>query len=140
MVSMASPTPKVLLLHGDMPTSRLVRESLEAFCECSVDTTSAALTAFERALQKDYKLFLFDLHQSVLDGAMLYELLSKVYQFSQPVRQLPAVIFFCEPREAISRDDLIRDARVKALLPTPVNISKLLEKVAGILEAKESPF
>jgi CheY-like chemotaxis protein len=137
---MADPIPKVLLLHADTPTSRLVRESLEAFCECTVEVTSAALTAYEKALQKDYQLFLFDLHQSVLDGPMLYELLAKAYQFAQHGRALPAVIYFCDGAVTNMRDELLRDARVKALLSTPVNIQRLLERVGTILPLKTDPF
>lgn len=133
---MATEPAKVLIVHGDMPTSRLVRESLEAFCDCQVDVTSAALAGFERALQKDYRLYFFDLKLEKLEGPLLYELISTALQYGQSGRTVPAVIFICDPADASRRDDLLRDARVKALLTTPIAIGRLLEKVAGVLPEK----
>ena len=133
---MSTPAAKVLLVHSDMPITRLVRQSLEAFCDCQVETTSSSLIAFERALQKDYKLYLFDLKLETIDGVLLYELIGKALQYSQQGRTVPAVMFFCETQEASRRDDLLRDARVKGLITTPINISRLLEKMEGILPVR----
>jgi len=119
-----------------MPTSRLVRESLETFCDCQVETTTSALAAFERALQREYRLFLFDLKLEILDGPLLYDLINTALQHSQTGRTVPAVMYFCDSQEAARREDLHRDARVKGLIITPIAIDSLLEKVAGILQVK----
>lgn len=129
--------PSVLIAHGDTATARLVRESLEGFCVCEVEATSSALSAYERALQRPYVLFLFDLHLAVLNGPLLYDLIAKAYPLCHAgARTAPAVIFFCTPQDLVRQEDWLRDVRVKGLLPTPVSISRLLEKVSGSLDTR----
>ena len=129
--------PHVLMAHGDAATCRLVRESLEGFCRCDVDTTSSALTAFDRALQRPYSLFVFDLHLAQLSGPLLYDLISRAYAHCHAgARTAPAVIFFCQPGDLTRQEEWLRDVRVKGLLPAPVSISRLLDRVSGILEMR----
>jgi CheY-like chemotaxis protein len=137
---MIATVDKILVVHADLAVCRLVRESLETFCECQVETTSVALGAFERVLQKDFKLVLFDLHLETLPGPLLHDLICRALKVCASTRPLPAVMFFCEASEVARRDDLLRDARVKGLLTLPLNIERLLEKVRGILPLKRSPF
>ena len=137
---MSASVDKILVVHADLAVCRLARESLETFCECQVETTSVALGAFERVLQKDFKLVIFDLHLETLSGPLLHDLICRALKVCVPTRPPPAVMFFCEASEVARRDDLLRDARVKGLLTLPLNIERLLEKVRGILSLKRLPF
>ncbi len=127
---------KVLLVHPDAAITRLVRETLEAFCDCSVEVTTASLAGYERALQKDYRLYLFALRMEPLEGPLLYEIISTAHQYAQPGRATPAIIFLCEAGDLARQESLLRDARIKGVVLTPPKIGQLLEKVSGLLPAK----
>jgi CheY-like chemotaxis protein len=131
-----SATVKVLLVHPDPAITRLVRDTLEAFCDCQVEVTTASLAGYERALQKDYRLYLFALRMDPLEGPLLYELIATAHQYAQPGRATPAVIFLCEAADIARQETLLRDARIKGVLLTPPKIGQLLEKVSGLLPAK----
>jgi CheY-like chemotaxis protein len=133
---MNTPSAKVLLVHPDVALSRLVKETLEAFCDCQVEATSASLAGYERALQREYRLYVFALKMEPLDGGLLYELISTAHQHAQGGRATPAIIFLCDASDSARQEHLLRDARVKGLLLTPPKIGQLLEKVNGILPTK----
>jgi CheY-like chemotaxis protein len=133
---MPTPLAKVLLVHPDSAIARLVRETLETFCDCQVEATTASVAGYERALQRDYRLYLFALRMEPLDGPLLYELISTAHQYAQTDRATPAVIFLCEAADLARQEALLRDARVKGLILTPPKIGQLLEKVAMILPNK----
>jgi CheY-like chemotaxis protein len=129
-----TPEPaKVLLVHGDLSVSRLVRESLEAFCECTVEVTASAVAGFERALQKEHRVYLFALNLEVLPGTLLYELIGTACLHAQPAKNLPPVFYFCDQAELSRQEPLLRDARVKGLISEPIHIGRLLEKMQGLL-------
>ena len=129
--------PRVLVVHSDAALLRLVRESLEAFLECDVRTTSSALTAFDRILQEPYRLLLLDLHLSDLSGELLYDLISRAYPRVHPGSlTAPPVIWLGTPADQPRQDSLTREARTKALLLTPLNIQRLLNTAAALLPAK----
>ncbi len=133
-------TVPVLLVHPDAAVGRLVREALESFCACTVEVTTSPLAGYARALQQDYRLYLFALTMEPLAGPLLYELISTAHQHTQLGRATPAIIFFCQPADLPRHEALLRDARIKALLITPPKISQLLEKVAGTLPPKAGPW
>lgn len=137
---MSAVSEKVLIAHADLAVCRLVRESLETFCECQVETTSVAVGAFERALQRDFRLLILDVHLETLPGVLLYDLITKALQACGGNRPLPLVMFLCEATEVTRREELLRDARVKGLLTLPISIERLLEKVRGVLSEKNPLF
>lgn len=130
--------PTVLVVHPAVSTCRLIREALESFTTAEVDTSPDAVYGFELALKKRYKLFFFGLKSPVIDGPLLYELISKAYGFChEGARLAPAVIFINEPGARPPGPEITQDARVKAVLSKPLRIEKLLETVGGILPRKE---
>ncbi len=130
--------PRVLVVNEFSSTYRLIRESLENFTNAIVQTSPDPLHAFEKALQAEYDLFIFGLHMPVLEGPVLYELITKAYAYSDKNRKIPpAVIYVREKADPRPPDELSRDARVKDILVKPLRIERLLKSVEGILERKD---
>jgi CheY-like chemotaxis protein len=126
--------PPVLVAHEEVSTMRLVRDSLLGFTLCEVDTCFSGEVAFERCLQKRYKLIVLSLHLPVLPGELLYELLAKVQHYSPaPGRSLPPVIFVGESSDQHRVEELQRDVRVKGLLIKPLRIDRILAKAKLVL-------
>ncbi|MEX2577803.1 MAG: hypothetical protein WD342_02000 [Verrucomicrobiales bacterium] len=129
---------RVLVAHPVASTSRLVRETLESFTGSRVETSSNPLRAFELALQKPYRLFIFAMQMGEITGPMLYELISKAYTAGRGPKQLaPGVIFIREKDDAKLPEELSRDVRVKDVLTKPLRIERLLQPVAGVLEVRD---
>lgn len=136
----SSGPPAVLVVNQFASTYRLIRESLENFTNARVQTSPNSLHAFEKALQNEYKLFIFGLHMPDLDGPVLYELISTAYVYGGRKRKIPpAVLFVREKDDPRPPDELSRDARVKAILMKPIRIERLLQSVEGVLE-REDPL
>src|SRR5476651_1561227 len=74
----------VLVVDDDVVILRLVRESLTALLQCEVDTTPNPEYAFELMLKKSYDLVIFDFSMPGIDGALLYALITKVYEHNPP--------------------------------------------------------
>jgi hypothetical protein len=128
----------VLVVHPAVSTCRLIREALESFTTAEVDTSPDAVYGFELALNKRYKLFFFALEIPVIEGPLLYELISKAYSFChEGARLAPAVIYINEPGTHLPNSEITHDARVKGILSKPLSIEKLLETIGDILPRKE---
>ena len=124
----------ILVVDDDVGILRLVRETLTSFLNCSVDTSPSAEYAFEMALRKDYGLFIFDFNMPIVDGALLYNLLGKVYEItSVPPRTAPPLILMSGHGEQARARTLLREPGVKGLLPKPFTIDRLLNRVEAIL-------
>lgn len=124
----------VLVAHEEVSTMRLIRDSLLGFTLCEVDTCLSGDSAFERCLQRRYKLIVLSLHLPVVSGELLYELIAKVHHYGHGIgRSAPPVIFVGEPSDQIRAEELQRDARVKAVLIKPLRIDKILAKAKQIL-------
>src|ERR1043165_4173784 len=80
---------RFLMVDDDVALLRVVREALVATLKCEVDTSPKPEYAFELALKKKYDLFIFDFQMPMIDGAMLFFLIGKVYTNIQPIRELP---------------------------------------------------
>lgn len=116
---------------------RLVREALQSFTKCHVDSSPNAEYAFERALQRPYELFIFSLTMPVLHGELLYDLISKAYRHCHDgARTAPPVIFLGEEKHRGRIDELQRDARVRGVLLKPLRIDRVLEKARTVLPSK----
>lgn len=130
--------PRILAVHEDVGTLRLIRETLLEFTECEVDTSPKADYAFELALQREYKLFFFGLTTPMLPGELLYDLVSKAYLHCHAgARTAPAVVYVADAGSAVQAKGLQSDARVKGVLMKPVTIDRVLNCVEGVLEKKK---
>lgn len=129
---------QVLLVHEETSTARLIREALQSFTHCQVDSTPNAEYAFERALQRPYDLFLFSLTMPILHGELLYDLIGKAYKHCHDgARSAPGIIYLGEENHRGRIDELQRDARVKGVLLKPLKIDRVLEKAKSVLPAKD---
>ena len=129
--------PRVLAVHEDVGTLRLLRETLETFIPCRVDTTPNAEYAFELALQRQYKLFIFGLGLPVIKGELLYGLLVKVLTVSENERnKCPGVIYIGDPEHSGQAENLQREARVKGVLVKPLTVERIVSTVKKVTAFK----
>lgn len=129
---------RILVAHPVSSTMRLIRETLGNFTSARVDSTSDALRAFELALQKPYRLFLFAIDLGKLDGPLLYELISTTYSTGHGAKDMaPGVVFIREKDDPKLPDELSRDARVKDVLTKPLRIERFLEAIGGSVEVRD---
>lgn len=131
----AKPANKqILVVDDDVGILRLVRETLTSFLDCSVDTSPSAEYAFEMALRKRYGLFLFDFSMPIVDGALLYNLITKVYGITlDPPRMAPPLILMSGHGDQARARALLREPGVRGLLPKPFTIDRLLDRVETFL-------
>ena len=129
-----SARPRVLVAHEDVGTCRIIRETLGQFGDCEVDTSPTAQYAYEMALKRDYRLFLFGLNMPVINGELLYELLAKAYPYCHAGAQTaPAVVYIADPNDAGRVEALQREARVKGVLVKPLAIDSIIARVKGTI-------
>ncbi|MEI6534934.1 MAG: response regulator [Verrucomicrobiaceae bacterium] len=129
--------PRVLVADASLSNRRLIREALTAFRHCEVDDAASAEHAYERALQREYLLFIFALTLPDMSGAMLDRLLARVYPRLHPGSlTAPAIIYLTRPEEASAFHDLQRDARVRGSVPLPLNLDALLTATTSVLPMK----
>jgi CheY-like chemotaxis protein len=129
--------PPVLVAHEEVSTMRLIRDALQGFTLCEVDTSLTGEAAFERCLQRRYKLIILSLHLPGVAGEMLYELLAKVHHYGHGLgRSVPPVIFIGEAADQFRVEELQRDARVKGVLIKPLRIDRILAKARQLLQER----
>jgi CheY-like chemotaxis protein len=120
---------RILVVDDDVSLMRVVREALTSFLRCEVDSSPVPEYGFELALKKDYDLFIFDFSMPMIDGAMLFFLIGKVYTNAQPPRTVPPLVLISAKGEDKRAQELLHEAGVHGLLPKPFAISRLVEKV-----------
>ena len=124
---------RILAVHEDVGTLRLLRETLENFTSCKVDTTPNAEYAFELALQRPYNLFIFGLGLPVIKGELLYSLLVKVLaSCHSEIKSCPGVIYIADPEHSGIAEALYREARVKGVLGRPLSIERIVSTVKQV--------
>ena len=124
---------RILAVHEDVGTLRLLRETLENFTSCKVDTTPNAEYAFELALQRPYNLFIFGLGLPVIKGELLYSLLVKVLaSCHREIKSCPGVIYIADPEHSGIAETLYREARVKGVLGRPLSIERIVSTVKQV--------
>src|ERR1700682_3423850 len=138
MSTVAAEPKRILMVDDDVALLRVVREALVASLRCEVDTSPKPEYAFELALKKEYDLFIFDFQMPMIDGAMLFFLIGKVYQNSQPVREVPPLLLISGKAEEARAQELLKDPGVPGLVATPLAISRRLEKVQAPVPAIQS--
>ena len=130
------------MADDDVALLRITREALTATLKCEVDTSPKPEYAFELALKKKYDLFIFDFQMPMIDGAMLFFLIGRVYTNIQPIRELPPLILISGKAEEKRAQELLKEPGVAGLVAKPFAINKLLDKiracVSGIEDAQQS--
>ena len=129
---------KILIVDDDVGLMRVTREALTSFLRCEVDTSASPEYGFELALKKTYDLFLFDFQMPMIDGAMLFFLIGKVYNNSAPPRIVPPLLLVTGKGEEKRAQELLREPGVRGLVPKPFAINRLIEKVKECLPGIET--
>ena len=80
---------RILIVDDDPAVLRIMREALQNFLQTEVDTSPKPEYAFELALKRKYDLMIFDFSMPMIDGTLLFLLISKVYETSSPPRRMP---------------------------------------------------
>src|ERR1700746_4123298 len=92
MCAVAAEPKRILIVDDDVALLRVVREALVASLRCEVDTSPKPEYAFELSLKKKYDLLIFDFQMPMIDGAMLFFLIGKVYNNLQPPQIVPPLL------------------------------------------------
>jgi response regulator RpfG family c-di-GMP phosphodiesterase len=74
----------------------------------------------------------------MIDGAMLFLLIGKVYNNSLPPRVVPPLLLVTGKGDEQRAQELLREAGVRGLVPKPFAINRLIEKVKECLPAVET--
>ena len=82
-------TKRVLVVDDDTAILRIIRDALQSFLHWEIDTSPNPEYAFELALKKEYDLMIFDFSMPMIDGTLLFHLISMVYENSHPARTVP---------------------------------------------------
>jgi DNA-binding response OmpR family regulator len=120
---------KILIVDDDVALMRVMREALTSFLRCEVDTSPKPEYGFELALKKTYDLLMFDFSMPMIDGAMLFFLIGKVYNNSVPPRIVPPLLLVTGKGDEKRAQELLQEAGVRGLIPKPFAINRLIEKV-----------
>src|SRR5216117_2307659 len=133
-----NPPKQILIVDDEVALLRLMREAFTARLRCEVDTSQRPEYGFELALKKRYDLFIFDFQMPMIDGAMLFFLIAKVYQNIQPIRELPQLILVTGKAEEKRAQELLKEPGVAGLVAKPFAINRLLEKIKAAVPAIQS--
>ena len=120
---------KILIVDDDVALMRVMREALTSMLRCEVDTSPKPEYGFELALKKTYDLMLFDFSMPMIDGAMLFFLIGKVYNHSVPPRIVPPLLLVTGKGDEKRAQELLQEAGVRGLIPKPFAINRLVDKV-----------
>ena len=134
---MAGEPKRFLMVDDDVALLRVVREALVATLNCEVDTSPKPEYAFELAIKKKYDLFIFDFQMPMIDGAMLFFLIGKVYTNIQPIREVPPLILISGKADEKRAQELLKEPGVAGLVAKPFAINRLFEKIKECLPGAE---
>jgi DNA-binding response OmpR family regulator len=136
---MSEPAPKkILIVDDDVALMRVMREALTSILRCEVDTSPNPEYGFELALKKTYDLLMFDFQMPMIDGAMLFFLIGKVYNNAVPPRVVPPLLLVTGKGDEKRAQELLQEAGVRGLVPKPFAINRLMEKVKACLPGVET--
>ena len=128
---------RFLMVDDDVALLRVVREALVATLQCEVDTSPKPEYAFELAIKKKYDLFIFDFQMPMIDGAMLFFLIGKVYTNMQPIRDIPPLILVSGKADEKRAQELLKEPGVAGLVAKPFALNRLLDKIKECLPGAE---
>ena len=137
VMSEAAPK-KILIVDDDVALMRVMREALSSMIRCEVDTSPKPEYGFELALKKTYDLLMFDFQMPMIDGAMLFLLIGKVYNNAVPPRIVPPLLLVTGKGDEKRAQELLQEAGVRGLVPKPFSIDRLIEKVKECLPGVET--
>ena len=136
---MSEAAPKrILIVDDDVALMRVMREALTSMLRCEVDTSPKPEYGFELALKKKYDLLMFDFQMPMIDGAMLFLLIGKVYNNAVPPRIVPPLLLVTGKGDEKRAQELLQEAGVRGLIPKPFAINRLIEKVKECLPGVET--
>ena len=116
------------MVDDDVALLRVVREGFTSCLVCEVDTSPKPEYGFELALRKRYDLFIFDFQMPMIDGAMLFFLIGKVYNNVQPPRIVPPLLLVSGKADEGRAQELLKEPGVRGLVPKPFSMNRLMEK------------
>src|SRR5438552_8365622 len=126
------------MVDDDVALLRVVREALAASLKCDVDTSPKPEYAFELALKKKYDLFVFDFQMPMIDGAMLFFLIGKVYNHAEPPRNVPPLLLVSGKADEERARELLKEPGVAGLVAKPFRMNRLLQKARECVPGVES--
>lgn len=132
-----SPPKQILIVDDEVALLRLMREALIARLRCEVDTSPKPEYGFELALKKRYDLFIFDFQMPMIDGAMLFFLIGKVYDHAEPPRIVPPLLLVSGKADEERARELLQEPGVSGLIAKPFAMNRLLEKASGCVPGME---
>jgi len=136
---MSDAAPKrILMVDDDVALLRIVREALTACLRCEVDTSPQPEYGFELALKKTYDLLIFDFQMPMIDGAMLFFLIGKVYNNAQPPRTVPPLLLVSGKADEGRAQELLKEPGVRGLVAKPFALNRLMEKIRETVPGIES--
>ena len=131
-------TAQILMVDDDVALLRVVREALTTCLRCDVDTSPTPEYGFELALKKRYDLFIFDFQMPMIDGAMLFFLIGKVYNNNQPPRIVPPLLLVSGKADEKRAQELLKEPGVRGLIAKPFSVNRLMEKAKECVPGMES--
>jgi DNA-binding response OmpR family regulator len=129
---------RILMVDDDVTLLRIVREALTSCLRCEVDTSPKPEYAFELALKKTYDLLIFDFQMPMIDGAMLFFLIGKVYNNAHPPRDVPPLLLVSGKADEDRAQELLKEPGVAGLIAKPFAMNRLLEKAKACVPGLES--
>jgi DNA-binding response OmpR family regulator len=138
MMSEGGEPKRILMVDDDVALLRIVREALTSCLRCEVDTSPKPEYGFELALKKTYDLFIFDFAMPMIDGAMLFFLIGKVYNNVEPPRVVPPVLIISGKADEERAQELLKEPGVRGLIAKPFSINRLLQRVRDCVPEIES--
>jgi DNA-binding response OmpR family regulator len=120
---------RILIVDDEVAFLRVTREALTACLCCAVDSSPHSEYGFELAIKKTYDLFIFDFSMPMIDGAMLFFLIGKVYNNAEPPRIVPPLLLVSGKGEESRAQELLKEPGVAGLVAKPFLMNRLLEKV-----------
>src|SRR5438132_433789 len=106
---------RILVVDDDPSLIRLIGEALRSRFHCEVDATPNPEYGFELALKKRYRVFVFDFSMPMIDGAMLFTLIGKVYNHVNPPIVVPPLILISGRGDEARAQELMKEAGVRDL-------------------------
>jgi len=129
---------RILMVDDDITLLRIVREALTSCLRCEVDTSPKPDYAFELALKRNYDLFLFDFQMPIIDGATLFFLIGKVYNATQPARDVPPLLLISGKADEERAQELLKEPGVAGLIAKPFPMNRLLDKAKQCVPGLET--
>jgi len=129
---------RILMVDDDVALLRVVREGFTNCLRCEVDTSPKPEYGFELALKKRYDLFIFDFQMPMIDGAMLFFLIGKVYDNVQPPHIVPPLILVSGEADEERAQELLKEPGVRGLVAKPFSMNRLMQKAQECVPGLQS--